>query len=109
MVGDVPTDHLRDVAAEALSRMNNGERQLAIHPNCGTNFAVAGFLAGLLVWFGMVGARSRREKVERLPRAIALATIGLLASQSVGPMVQERVTTSGYPQGLTIENVLPIR
>ncbi len=109
IIGDVPTEHLREAATEALSRMNNGERQLAIHPNCGTNYAVAGFMAGLLVWFGMVGAKSRREKVERLPRAIALATIGLLASQSVGPLVQERITTSGYPQGLTIENVLPIR
>jgi hypothetical protein len=109
IIGDVPTDHLREAAIEALARMNNGERHLAIHPNCGTNFVVAGFVAGLLVWFGMAGARSRREKVERIPMAIALATMGLLISQPLGPKVQERITTSGYPQGLMIENVFPIR
>ncbi len=109
ILGDVPTEHLREAATEALTRMNNGERHLAIHPNCGTNYVVAGFLAGLLVWIGMVGARSRREKVGRLPMAIALATAGLLASQPLGPKVQERITTSGYPQGLTIESVVPVR
>jgi hypothetical protein len=109
IIGDVPTDHLRQAATEALARMNNGERNLAIHPNCGTNFAVAGFLAGLLAWFTMVGARGAREKVSRLPTTIALVTLGLVISQPLGPKVQERVTTSGYPQGLEIENVFPIR
>ncbi len=109
IIGDVPTEHLREAATEALSRLNNGERQLAIHPNCGTNYAVAGFMAGLLVWLGLAGARKAREKIARLPLAVALATIGLIASQPLGPKVQERVTTSGYPQGLTIENVFPVR
>jgi uncharacterized protein YqhQ len=109
ILGDVPTEHLIQASTEALARLNNGERQLAIHPNCGTNFAVAGFVAGLLVWLGMAGARNRREKVERLPLALSLATLGLLISQPLGPKVQERVTTSGYPQGLMIENVFPIR
>ncbi len=109
IVGDIPTEHLREAALEALSRLNNGERHLAIHPNCGTNFAVAGFLTGLLVWIGMAGAKTRRQKVERLPLALTLATIGLLASQPLGPKVQERITTSGYPQGLSIEEVFPIR
>ncbi len=109
ILGDIPTEHLREAAVEALARLNNGERHLAIHPNCGTNFAVAGFLTGLLVWIGMAGARTRRQKVERLPLALTLATIGLLASQPLGPKVQERITTSGYPQGLSIEEVFPIR
>lgn len=109
IIGDIPTEHLREAAVEALSRLNNGERHLAIHPNCGTNFAVAGFLAGLLVWFGMAGAKSRRQKVERLPLALTLATIGLIASQPLGSKVQERITTSGYPQGLSIEAIFPVR
>ncbi len=109
ILGDIPTDHLQEAVVEALSRLNNGERNLAIHPNCGTNYAVAGFLAGLLVWIGMLGARSKREKVERLPRAITLATAGLIAGQALGPRVQERITTSGYPQGLMIDTIRPLR
>jgi hypothetical protein len=107
--GDVPTEHLREAAVQALSRLNNGENYLAIHPGCGTNYVVTGFVAGLLVWLGMAGARSNRAKIERLPLAIALATLGLVLGQALGPVVQERVTTSGDAQGVSIVDIFPIR
>jgi len=109
LLGDIPTDELRETVVQALARMNNGERQLAIHPNCGTNFLTSGFVVGLLAWLGMAGARSRRDKVERLPLVIALATLGFIASQPLGPEVQKRVTTCGDPEGLSIVDVFPIR
>jgi len=109
ILGDIPTDILREAVSQGLARMNNGERYLAIHPNCGTNFLTSGFVVGLLAWLGMAGARSRRDKVDRLPLVIALATLGLIASQPLGPEVQKHVTTSGDPQGLSVEDVYPIR
>jgi hypothetical protein len=109
IIGDVPTAALEEAAARALERMNRGESFLAIHPNCGTNFVVSGFVTGLLAWLGMVGAKSKRDKVERLPLVLALSILGLIASQPLGPLVQQRITTSGDPQGLSIENVVPIR
>ena len=107
LLGDVPTEEVREVVAQALSRMINGEHHLAIHPNCGTNYAVSGVVAGLLAWLGMAGARSKRDKVERLPLVIALAILGLIFSQPLGPKIQERITTSGDPQGMTIESIFP--
>jgi len=83
--------------------------RLAIHPNCGTNYAVSGFVAGLLAWLGMAGAKSKRDKVERLPLVITLATVGLILSQPLGPKVQEHITTSGDPQGLVVTDVFPIQ
>ena len=109
IVGDVSTAAVKEAAARALERLNRGEGFLAIHPNCGTNFVVSGFVIGLLVWFGMVGAKSGRDKVKRLPILLALSVLGLIASQPLGPLVQQRVTTSGDPQGLSIEKVVPIR
>jgi len=109
ILGDIPTPDLRESVVEALARMNNGEHFLAIHENCGTNYAVSGFIAGLLAWLGMAGARSRRDKVERLPLVIALATLGFIASQPLGPEVQKRITTSGDPQSLAIVDIFPIR
>ena len=41
---------------EALDRLRKGERGLAMHPNCGTNFAVAGTLAGLAGATAMLGS-----------------------------------------------------
>jgi hypothetical protein len=109
LLGDVPTDQVREVVAQALSRMNNGERYLAIHPNCGTNFAVSGLVAGLLAWLGMAGAKSKRDQFKRLPLVITLATLGIILSVPLGPQVQEHITTSGDPQGLSIVDIFPIR
>ena len=109
LLGDVLTEHVREAVVQALSRMNNGERYLAIHPNCGTNFAVSGFVVGLLAWLGMAGAKSKRDKVERLPLVITLATLGFIFSQPLGPKVQEHITTSGDPQGLSVTDVFPIQ
>jgi hypothetical protein len=109
LLGDVPTDQVREVVAQALSRMNNGERYLAVHPNCGTNFAVSGLVAGLLAWLGMAGAKSKRDQLRRLPLVISLATLGIILSVPLGPKVQEHITTSGDPQGLSIVDIFPIR
>jgi hypothetical protein len=109
LLGDVPTDQVREVVAQALSRMNNGERYLAVHPNCGTNFAVSGLVAGLLAWLGMAGAQSKRDQFRRLPLVISLATLGIILSVPLGPQVQEHITTSGDPRGLSIVDIFPIR
>ena len=109
LLGDVPTDQVREVVAQALSRMNNGEHYLAIHPNCGTNFAVSGLVAGLLAWLGMAGAKTKRDQLARLPLVITLATLGVILSVPLGPQVQKHITTSGDPQGLSIVDIFPIR
>ena len=109
ILGDIPTADLREAVIQALVRMNNGERTLALHDHCGTNYVASGFVAGLLAWLGMAGAKSKRDKVERLPLVIALATVGFIASQPLGPALQKRVTTSGDPQGMSIVDVFPIK
>jgi hypothetical protein len=109
LLGDVPTEEVREVVAQALSRMNNGERQLAVHPNCGTNYTVSGILAGTMAWLGMAGAKSKRDQFERLPLVIALATLGFMVSAPLGPKVQEYITTSGDPQGLAVVDIFPVR
>ena len=109
LVGDIPTEHVREAVMQALTRMNNGERFLAVHPNCGTNYAVSGFVAGSLAWLGMAGAKTRRDKVERLPVLIGLATVGLILGARLGPLVQERITTSGDPAGMTVVSIFPVR
>ena len=109
ILGDIPTDDVREAVIRALVRLNNGDRYLAIHEHCGTNYAVSGFVAGFLAWLAMVGVKSKRGKVERLPLVITLTTLGFIASQTLGPIIQERVTSSGDPLGLSIVDVFPIR
>ncbi len=108
ILGNVETDTLRSAVSEALERMRNGEHNLAVHPNCGTNFVATGALAGLAAWSGMLGAgHDMRDKFERLPVVIGLATLALIAGQPLGLLLQARVTTSGYPGDLEVVDVQP--
>lgn len=59
VLGDLATEDLREAVMQALTRLQTGERHLAIHPNCGTNYVASGFVAGLLAWLGMAGEIGR--------------------------------------------------
>jgi hypothetical protein len=57
----------------------------------------------------MAGAKSKRDQFRRLPLVISLATLGIILSVPLGPQVQEHITTSGDPRGLSIVDIFPIR
>jgi hypothetical protein len=106
ILGDVPLEVVAQASQEAISRLQNGERHLAVHANCGTNFVTSGVLAGAAAFFSLFGAGNRtRDKLERLPLAASLATLALILSRPLGLMIQERFTTSGDPDGLAIHEV----
>jgi hypothetical protein len=106
IVGNLETEAVAEAATEALDRLRKGERGLAIHPNCGTNFAVAGTLAGLASATAMLGSKSRRSMLDRLPLAVVLATLAIIAAQPLAYKIQSRITTSGDPGSLHITDVL---
>jgi len=103
IIGEVTTEDVADAAVEALKKLRAGAADLAFHPNCGTNYAVAGIMAGLGAWMGMIGAGdSPKKKLERLPLMMTLATAALILSRSFGPYVQKNITTTGHPDGLEL-------
>ena len=106
IVGEVTAEDVADAAIEALKRLRAGEADLAVHPNCGTNFAVPGAFAGLAAWLGTLrSGKSFKQKLERLPFVMVLATVALVLTQPLGPKIQKRITTSGNPQGLELDRV----
>jgi hypothetical protein len=109
LIGDLATDQVVDGVQTALARLRNGEQKLAVHPNCGTNFVTSGAFAGVAAAAVFMGARKVTDKFARIPLAIALATMALIAAQPFGFIVQERVTTSGVPGALEIVEVIPSR
>ncbi len=107
IVGNISTEALEDAVNTALHRLRSGEKELAVHPNCGTNFVTSGFIAGVAAWLGMLGGdKGMRSKLERIPIVISLTTIALFFAQPVGMMLQARVTTSGEPGNLNVTQVL---
>ena len=106
LLGHAPTEVILAAAQQAVERLDAGEHNLAVHPNCGTNFVTAGVLAGSLAWLGMAGAgRGLRSKLERWPIVISLVTIAMIFAQPLGPLMQERFTTSPLLKGMRVVGI----
>jgi hypothetical protein len=105
LYGEVSTDSVHEAVHDALRRMKNGERHLAVHPNCGTNFVVAGLAAALAAFLGFVGARDWKARAERLPLVASLATLALIFAQPVGLTLQRDVTTSGDMREMEVVSI----
>jgi len=94
-------------AQEALERLQKGESALAVHPDCGTNYAVSGLAAGGLAWLGMQGTRGKLgRQLRRLPLAVLLGVIGYQIARPMGPKLQERVTTNADVSRLKVVEVV---
>jgi len=102
--GNISADVLQKTAKEALLRLRNGETQLAIHPNCGTNLVTSASLAGLAAFVSLFGSKNDdwRKRLERLPGAIMLSTLALVISQPLGNYFQKRFTTNANIGSLSI-------
>jgi hypothetical protein len=96
--GDVSAEDVIDAAQEGLRRLKAGRREMAVHPTCGTNLAVAGILAGVGAFLAFGGLSKNRPKnlfqsLIRLPAACTAAMVGIFLAQPLGPLLQARVTT----------------
>ncbi len=110
VMGDVPIEDVYEAVEEALDRLRKGEKHLAVHRNCGTNLVTSGVLAGLAAGIAMFGVgKSIRDKLERLPFAMFVATFALIFSQPLGFFLQERVTTSAEPGNLQVVEIVASR
>ncbi len=81
------------------------KHELAQHPNCGTNYVISGIFAGFGAWWALWRGERVRQKARRLPIMILLATIALILTRRVGPMVQKEITTSGDPGEMELVRV----
>ena len=99
------TDTVTEAAFEALGRITEGQRQLAISRHCGTNMVAGAVLAGLLTAF-LMGRRGGR--LPRIP-AVAAAIIGAnILSRPIGNELQRRYTTLADLAGVEITDVYPL-
>lgn len=103
--GDVDADEIASCADEALRRMRGGERELAVHPHCGTNYVTAGLAAAGAVFIAFLGTRDSRQRLDRLPFAASLATLALIAAQPLGLSLQREVTTSADVRAMQVVEV----
>lgn len=100
--GRASTEQVARAANEALARVKEGQRELAVSPYCGTNLVAGAMLAGLVSAL-IMGRRENRW--QRVPAA-ALASIGAtLVSRPLGNALQRRYTTLAEVDGVEITGI----
>ena len=110
ILGDVSLDDVHAAVETARKRLQAGERHLAVHPNCGTNFVVSGILAGTGATLALSGVGRRgRDCLERMPLVATLATLALILAQPLGFLIQSRLTTSADLGDMRVVEILASR
>ncbi len=99
--GPVDLEKVREATAEALARLQAGEAELAIHPNCGTNVAV-GLAVTAASW--ALALLFRRPRT-RWFSAAAGTLGGALLARPFGTVVQRHVTTLPELRGVRVRGI----
>ncbi len=109
IIGDVSESEVEESAQEALTRLQAGESQWVVHPNCGTNLVASALLGSLAVLGGFAGSgKHLRDKLERFPLAITLVSLSLVLARPFGTWLQSHLTTSSAAKGVQIQSVKTI-
>lgn len=99
--GDVDLGQLRRALDEALRRLQAGESELAIHPNCGTNLVVGVSLLAAGTLLGMTSSHTRT----RLASTVASSIAGVAAARPLGEYVQRHFTTLPDLKGVRVTDI----
>lgn len=99
---DLDLADVRQAVDEGLQRLRAGERELAIHPNCGTNLAVGTSVAMVGSLFALTAVRPRT----RIASALASTAAGVVVARPLGRVVQRHVTTLPDLRDVTVASVM---
>jgi Domain of unknown function (DUF6391) len=99
--GDVDLGQLRRSLDEALQRLQAGEAELAIHPNCGTNLVVGVSLFAMGTLLGMTSSSARTRATSTAFSSVA----GIMAARPLGQFVQKHITTLPDLEGVRISKI----
>jgi hypothetical protein len=109
LFGDMTTEDVRDAIREAMTRLRAGEKDLAIHPGCGTNMAASMILPMTLASVPFQSGRSTRGRFLLLPVSMMSALFGYLLSKPLGPWLQRTITTEADLGDLQVKEIIPVR
>jgi len=109
LFGDIATEDVRSAIKEAMTRLRAGERDLAIHPGCGTNLATSMILPATFAWLPFQSTRSMRWRLLLIPVGLSFALFGYLLSKPLGPWFQRHVTTEADLGTMQVVEITRVR
>lgn len=91
--GEAETEEVRQAVGNALMRLQAGEYELAIHPNCGTNLVTTALLATFAATIASVGRLGKRRTFfEKITLALPIVVIAIIFSKPLGMHFQTFTT-----------------
>ncbi|MDY6938532.1 MAG: DUF6391 domain-containing protein [Cyanobacteriota bacterium] len=106
LYGNVSAVKLRQAVLTALTRLQTGEWNLALHPRCGTNLSVE-MLVGVGLTFGFNQLLPKSPLAQLMGLGLAATTASQIAPD-LGQVVQRYITTA-IPFNLALEEIRPTR
>ncbi|RPJ23207.1 MAG: hypothetical protein EHM33_21580 [Chloroflexi bacterium] len=107
--GELRTQDIRAALNEAYTRLNAGEKGLAVHPGCGTNLVATAFLPATMAWMPMQGVRSNRWRLLLIPLALVFGVLGFVLSKPLGTWLQRNITTEANLGNMQIVDITLVR
>lgn len=104
ILGKAELQEVQKAAEMAYARLNNGEKKLAIHPNCGTNIAMIGLCTAAAAMLTTIG-EDDDTSWSRFSAYTTAGMIGALAGRPLGPKVQKYFTTDANVKDLSIVSI----
>ncbi len=105
ILGNAELQDIQKAAEMALARLNNGEKKLAIHPNCGTNLAMIGLCTAAAAMITTMDTKDDDSVFSRFSAFTTAGLIGAMAGKPLGPKVQKRFTTDANVNDLSIVSI----
>lgn len=105
LVGRTTIEEVRDAFDIALSRLNAGEKELAISKSCGTNLAVTGSLIALAATVLFSGTKNAKERFRRFDMLALTAALLSRVGPQLGFAAQRHITTDANVKGLAVEGI----
>lgn len=103
ILGETDEEAVRRSVGDALMRLQAGEKRLAIHPNCGTNFVTA---AVLITVTALITTR-RPNRFERFAMTLLWVLPMLVVGKALGMWLQ-RYTTCAEVSDRWVAEIVPV-
>lgn len=105
VLGKTDIQTIQDAVEIAYARLAHGEKKLAVHPNCGTNLAMAGLCCAVGSLIATAGADSRKERISRLSSLTLAGVAGTYFGKPLGMKVQKYLTTDPDVKNINIVSI----
>jgi len=107
---DLPTEVVTRAALEAEQRLKDGESQLAVHPQCGTNLMVPAMIAASSAWLTwQINRLKKKPGMMRMLISALVAVPAFFLARPLGPLAQKKLMTSPDLENTSIREVVSTR